>query len=88
MRVPSFFAAMAASTSAVLANPAIAQLVVVEDASDASVGYSVEGMPAEITIYLYSVRDAGCQAEHDGARDAIMNRGGSVRASGEGLQMP
>lgn len=58
------------------------------DGSDASVGYSVEGMPAEITLYVYPVRDRDCQGEHDGAREAILSRGGTEREAGEPIGMP
>jgi len=49
--------------------------------SDASVGYSPEGMPGEISLYVYPLGGSSCRDQFDGAHTPIMERGGTVKES-------
>lgn len=58
-----------------------------ESGSDASVGYSPDGMPGEISLYVYPLSGSTCRDQFDGANGPILNRGGTVKEEDAGLSM-
>lgn len=49
---------------------------------DASVGYQIDGMAGEMTLYVYPDDGETCRSWFDGADNAVMKRGTSVRDEG------
>lgn len=50
-----------------------------ETGLDASVGYKIDGMPGEMTLYVYPDRGETCRSWFDGADDAVIRRGNVSR---------
>lgn len=59
-----------------------------EDGSDAAVGYSMDGMASEITIYVYPYAGRSCDEAYVSSQDAITSRGSRALARDAGLNMP
>lgn len=58
-----------------------------EGGNDASVGYSPDGMPGEISLYVYPLGRSSCRDQFDGANSPILSRGGTVKEEDAGLSM-
>lgn len=54
---------------------------------DVSVGYWIDGVVGEMTVYLYPIRGYSCAEEFEGARDAVLQRGATEDASGSSLSL-
>lgn len=59
-----------------------------EQGNDASVGYAPLDIPGEMTVYLYPLSGLSCAEHFDGADNAIMERGGSVRSFEAVISVP
>ena len=58
------------------------------DGTDVGIGYSIAGLPGEITLYLYPARGVSCQDEFDGAKIAIERRNGKLVKNAPELTIP
>lgn len=56
--------------------------------SNVSVGYQLDGMAGDITLYLYPTGGDSCDQAFAGADAAIVQRGGTEMDFPEGLNMP
>lgn len=59
-----------------------------EAGSNIGIGYLPRDHAGQITVYLYPKAAEGCEAEFEGAHEAIVNRSGSVVRASDALSIP